>query len=213
MVMMTAMMMRWRVFVFVVAASLFLACSMVQGVEEAVITPDTVPEDMADAIVQDPAGDVDADAVVVDVDPAANTDINTQTTDESSEVVDGYVWPKLYDAIDDMLDTSLLIYAIATVRDIARNPSSHFIDAEAFLELPITGKEIFRILAENEENLNVALEKLTAVKLIVSTMFERQKRFGKQQKANATAVASTLLHFSDTKGEEKDLVYAIGVDQ
>ena len=159
----------------------------------------------------DETADADADAAAA-----------TATTNEEAVAVGGeesgygrmdehgYEWPTLYEAVDDMLDASLLIYPMANIREAARQPNNNFTHADILFRLPITARDVNQFITENQQVIFELFGDHTSdvVHQVLTTMFQRQKSIG-TTKRHTTA---TLVQFSDDNSNS-ELVYAIGVDK
>lgn len=130
---------------------------------------------------------------------------------------DGYEWPTLYEEADDMLDASLLMYPMATLRkmakmekagDLSMTGGKSLVDVDVILKEPATAREIEGALAANLELIKEALgpEEAEVVDDALDTIIARQalpRAAGKKR--------ATLEEFNDNNAQE-ELVYAIAVD-
>jgi len=125
---------------------------------------------------------------------------------------DGYEWPTIFEAADDMLDVSLLMYPIAQLRKRAKETPEVFKDAAAVLKEPITAKEIGAMLMENRGILVEELQesKTQVLEQVLDAIVERQKK-AMDDGNTKRQVTATLVNFADDN-TQSELVYAVGVD-
>uniref|UniRef100_A0A7S4MD75 Fungal lipase-type domain-containing protein n=1 Tax=Odontella aurita TaxID=265563 RepID=A0A7S4MD75_9STRA len=130
---------------------------------------------------------------------------------------DGYQWPTLYEEADDMLDASLLMYPMATLRKIAKKEKAgdlsmtggkKLVDVDVILKEPATAREIEGVLTSNIALLKEALgaEEAEVVDDALDTIIARQSTM-----PNAAGKRATLEEFNDDNSQE-ELVYAIATD-
>ena len=121
---------------------------------------------------------------------------------------DGYEYPTLYEEADDMLDISMLMYPLASLRKRAREDPSFFPenDAETILKEPITVRELHEAIDRNKDRFGEIMdnEELAAINNAIGAIVERQVTNGPKSRCIIRQVGD------DNSREE--LVYAILVD-
>eukprot|EP00560_Eucampia_antarctica_P002376 CAMPEP_0197835012 /NCGR_PEP_ID=MMETSP1437-20131217/24460_1 /TAXON_ID=49252 ORGANISM="Eucampia antarctica, Strain CCMP1452" /NCGR_SAMPLE_ID=MMETSP1437 /ASSEMBLY_ACC=CAM_ASM_001096 /LENGTH=446 /DNA_ID=CAMNT_0043440139 /DNA_START=61 /DNA_END=1401 /DNA_ORIENTATION=+ len=121
---------------------------------------------------------------------------------------DEYEYPTLYEEADDMLDSALIMYPIASLRKLARGNPEVFSgdDAALVLKEPIAVREFDGIIERNLETLkqNMTVEELKVMDDALDAIVERQDMAGAKHRCIMRQVGD------DNSNEE--LVYAIFVD-
>ncbi len=121
---------------------------------------------------------------------------------------DGYEYPTLYEEADDMLDISMLMYPLASLRKRAREIPSFFFenDAETILKEPVSVRELHEAIYRNKDRFGEILdnEELALIDNAIGAIVERQVTSGPKSRCLIRQVGD------DNSMEE--LVYAILVD-
>jgi hypothetical protein len=190
----------------------------------ATLPPAADPADVDVVVVDDPSP-----ADMKDHDNTTTTDrgitnpddlchnITTSSNDDSSDdpfeayetKEQPYQWPCMYDEMDDMFECCCLIYAVAELREKARQGE---IDDPKVLQLPLTALEVLHIVETNQKI-------LTDSKFGKSFYLDLLQVLARREQIIATStrnVVSTRLHsklvaFNDCRHQE-EMVYGIAVN-
>lgn len=117
-----------------------------------------------------------------------------------------YDWPSVFDEVDDMLGACCLIYALADLRQKARQEE---LDVPTLLDLPLTILEACRLLQNNQDHLEYSELGNSFHSVLLEVLAKQQQKAalavtegGKQQE---------LFAFNDSNDQE-EMVYAIHVN-
>jgi hypothetical protein len=69
---------------------------------------------------------------------------------------DGYRWPDLYSEIDECIESSMLVIALAELRRLAKNPQHQLKQAAKILSLPLSHRQVMEFIIKNKECVFVA---------------------------------------------------------
>lgn len=146
-----------------------------------------------------------------------NSDTTSMKDEEMSPFVTcqrDHAWPSLYTEVDEMLESSVLVYALAELRSLARQ-GKLTVQSERALALPITHSELLKVVQGNQHELADSkfgkefyidlLQTISDRNMMAGSPLEHSE--GKVQ--NATA--ATIVAFDD-ETEKEELVYMIEVD-
>jgi hypothetical protein len=64
---------------------------------------------------------------------------------------DGYCWPDMYSEIDECVESSILVAALAKLRKLARDPENHIKNAAKVLSLPLSHRQVMDFVIQNQE--------------------------------------------------------------
>jgi hypothetical protein len=64
---------------------------------------------------------------------------------------DGYRWPDLYSEIDECIESSILVVALAELRRLAKDPKSQLKQAAKILTLPLSHRQVMEFVIKNKE--------------------------------------------------------------
>lgn len=206
-----------------VLAALALACLVLLTCPSTVLSADAEPEEghhSADDNDRDRHNHASthacSDPTVAPSDPHCTSYKTKRSTPTDLIVDDGYEWPTLFEEADDMLDASLLMYPMATLRKMAKMEKSGdlsmtggetLVDVDVILKEPATAMEIEGVLTANIRLIRQALgpEEAAVVDDALDTIIARHAM------PKAAGKRATLEEFNDDNAQE-ELVYAIAVD-
>mmetsp|Transcript_23909 Transcript_23909/g.51740 ORF Transcript_23909/g.51740 Transcript_23909/m.51740 type:complete len:396 (+) Transcript_23909:107-1294(+) len=126
-----------------------------------------------------------------------------------------YAWPSLFKEADDMLQASLLIYAFADLRRLARSGKLVEGTDEAVFSLPIPAMVCMKVIEQNEEALAQFNdeEDIKICREALRAIHERCEVSDEGVEVTEDMLnMSTLVAFGD-ENSDKELVYAVGVDK
>lgn len=118
---------------------------------------------------------------------------------------DGYQWPDLYEEIDNVIEKNVLIYAIAELREMARNDKTILMGKQA-LELPLTHAQLMDVVEANQKSLEEMQFGKAHVQDVLRTTEERNMIYSTQRQISP----ETIIAFDDEFAEE-ELVYMVEV--
>jgi hypothetical protein len=64
---------------------------------------------------------------------------------------DGYRWPDMYSEIDECVESSLLVAALAKLRALARDPQCSLKNSARVLSLPLSHRQVMDFVIKNQE--------------------------------------------------------------
>lgn len=159
---------------------------------------------------------------------------------EGKNFDDAYQYPNLYDEADEMLQISMLIYSLADLRTLAKDPArkDELKSPEKMLNLPLSLPTCLEVLEDNYDamkeclgdadhvntinSLNMIHRRFEAHRaLVLSSTNDNDRLFNSSPattlmdsngSVEVDQVAPMLTHFVD-ENSDVDMVYAIGVDQ
>jgi len=171
---------------------------------------DDVPQQVIENIevYEDPNGDGVSQVVISEGDVKQYSYRTKKSHPEDPFPDDGFDWPTIYEEADDMLDASLLMYPIASLRQLAKDSPELFgeDDAKEILKEPNTIRAIDTVIDKHAEVLRKHLEP-SAYRVMndaLDAIVDRQDAAGSKHRA-------TLLQVGDDNSKQ-ELVYAILVD-
>ena len=126
-----------------------------------------------------------------------------------------YTWPSLFKEADDMLQASLLIYAFADLRRLARSGKLVEGTDEAVFNLPIPAMVCMKVIEQNEEALAQLNdeEDIKICREALRAIHERCEVSDEGVEVSEDMLnMSTLVAFGD-ENSDKELVYAVAVDK
>ncbi len=127
------------------------------------------------------------------------------------------VWPNLFDESYEMLMASILMYAFADLRNLARNGILEGGADELILAVPVTVDDVMSVVQQNTTTLRRVFGGDGMVEFYTSALGNVQERHD-QQRGLVTANENVMNQVSqvvvfDDENHQQDLVYAISVNQ
>ena len=125
----------------------------------------------------------------------------------------GYRWPDLYSEIDEMIETTTLIYPLAELRRMARDGKVLF-GREKILATPLTHEDVVQVVEANRKE----LESMDAQILrdfyfdVLKTLEERSMMHVADDKEKALSLSPSTIVAFDDEFEMEELVYMVDVN-
>ncbi len=120
-----------------------------------------------------------------------------------------YIWPSLYEEMDDMFDACCLIYALAELRQKARQ--AEFNDP-TILNLPLTAFEVWKMVQSNQQHLkDCYFGKSFYLELLAILAKRHQKLAASSGSLINKRLQTQLVTFNDCNYQE-EMVYGIAVN-
>jgi len=133
---------------------------------------------------------------------------------------DEYKYPNLYEEADEMLQTSLLIYSIADLRSLAKDPKikDKLKAPENILDMPLSIRTCLQALENNYVVMKECLGEVDHINTInslhiIHARFRFQKHHSMTDGSIEVEEVEPMLTYFGDENSDSDIVYAVGINQ